>query len=98
MGVSTPSYPSFNISSDKFRAGSTTAYSKCSGFVKQIIENLPFKPWRCIKASFYTPENRLNFPTTNGFRMNIFMKLVYQYIVIFFIRYKPRIATAIRGL
>ena len=44
----------------------------------------PFKPSRCIKASFYIPENRLNFPTTKGFRMDISMKLVYQYMVIFF--------------
>ena len=28
------------------------------------------------KASFYIPENRNNFPTTRGFRMKIFMKLV----------------------
>ena len=37
-----------------------------------------------MKASFYIPENRLNFPTTKGFRMNIFMKLVYQYMTTFF--------------
>ena len=24
----------------------------------------PFKPSRCLKASFYIPENRLSFPTT----------------------------------
>ena len=40
----------------------------------------PLKPSRCIKASFYIPENRLNFPTTKGFRK----KLAYQYIAIFF--------------
>ena len=36
-----------------------------------------------IKASFYIPENRLNFPTTKvtkGFRTKISMKLVYQYV------------------
>ena len=44
----------------------------------------PFKPLRCIKASFYISENRLNFPTTRGFIMTISMKLVYQYMVIFF--------------
>ena len=44
----------------------------------------PFKPSRCIKASFYIPENRLNFPTTKSFRMKISMKLVYQYMGIFF--------------
>ena len=32
----------------------------------------PFKPSRCIKASFYIPENRLNFPTTKGFSMKIY--------------------------
>ena len=43
-----------------------------------------FKPWRCIQASFYIPENRLNFPITKGFRTKISMKLVYQYMTIFF--------------
>ena len=37
-----------------------------------------------MQASFYIPENRLNFPTTKGFRTNIFMKLAYQYMAIFF--------------
>ena len=44
----------------------------------------PFKPSRCIKASFYIPENRLNFAIIKGFRMNISMNLAYQYMVIFF--------------
>ena len=44
----------------------------------------PFNPSRCIKASFYIPENILNFPTTKGFSMKIPMKLVYQYMAIFF--------------
>ena len=43
-----------------------------------------FKPSRCIRASFYIPENTLNFLTTRGFRMKISMKLVYQYMAIFF--------------
>ena len=47
------------------------------------IHLLPFKPPRCIKASFYVPENILNFPTTKGFITKISMKLVYQYVVIF---------------
>ena len=34
-----------------------------------------FKPSRCIKTSFDIPENRLNFPTTDGFRREISMKL-----------------------
>ena len=42
------------------------------------------KPSRCITVSFYIPENRLNFPTTKGFRTKISMKLVHQYMVIFF--------------
>ena len=42
----------------------------------------PFKPSRCINASFYIPKNRLNFPTTKVFRTKISMKLVYQYITI----------------
>ena len=67
----------------------------------------PFKSARYIKASFHIPENRLNFPTTKGFRTKISKKLVCQYMTIFFnfhslqiifIHYKSRIATAIRGL
>ena len=42
------------------------------------------KPSRCIKASFYIPENRLNFPTIRGFRTKISMQLVYLYMAIFF--------------
>ena len=75
-----------------------------------VVENAsqqPFKSSRCIKASFYIPENTLNFPTTEGFRTKIPMKLFYQYMAILFkfkphhiifIHYKSRIATAIRGL
>ena len=44
----------------------------------------PSKPSRCIKASFYIPENRPNFSTTKSFRTKISTKLVYQYIAIFF--------------
>ena len=44
----------------------------------------PFKPSRCIKASFYISENRTNFPTTKGFKTKILMKLVNQYMAIFF--------------
>ena len=42
------------------------------------------KPSRCIKASLNIHENRLNFPTTKGFRVKISIKLAYQYMVIFF--------------
>ena len=41
------------------------------------ISALPFRPSRCIKASFYSPENSLNCPTTKGFRTKISMELVY---------------------
>ena len=34
-------------------------------------------------ASFHIPENRLNFPTTKGFRTKISIQLVHQYIAIF---------------
>ena len=44
----------------------------------------PFKPSRCIRASFYIPENRLNFPTGKGVRMKIFTQLFYQYMAFFF--------------
>ena len=37
-----------------------------------------------MKASFYIPDNRPNFPTTKGFRTKVSMKLVEQYMVIFF--------------
>ena len=53
------------------------------GMVTPVITK-PFKPSRCIKASFYIPENTIDFPTTRGFRRKITMKLVYQYMVIFF--------------
>ena len=43
-----------------------------------------FKTSRCVKASFYIPEIKLNFPATRGLRMKISIKLVYQYISIFF--------------
>ena len=49
-----------------------------------IYEKIFIAPSRCIKSSYYIPENRLNNPTTKGFRMKISMKMVYQYIVIFF--------------
>ena len=44
----------------------------------------PFKPSRCIKASFYILENKPNSLTTEGFWMKIFTKLVYQHMAIFF--------------
>ena len=49
-----------------------------------LLVDWPFKPSRCIKASYYFPENKRNFSTNKGFRMKIFMKLDYQYIAIFF--------------
>ena len=44
----------------------------------------PFKPSGCIKASFYIPNDRRSFTTTKGSRTKISMKLVYQYMTIFF--------------
>ena len=67
----------------------------------------PFKLSRCIKASFYIPENRLYFPTTKGserkFPWNWFtntwqFSLVSKPHQIIFSHYKSGIATAIRGL
>ena len=64
----------------------------CGGSSRQttLVQRLlfagipPFKPSRCIKASFYIPENRLNFPATKGFMLKISLKLLYQYMTIFF--------------
>ena len=43
----------------------------------------PLSPHDALKHDFYIPEDRLNFPTTKGFRTKMSMKLVYQYITIF---------------
>ena len=64
--------------------GSEKLLQVCGGFKLDNLALKPFKPSRCIKASFYFPENRLNFPITKGFRMIFFIKLVYQYIAIIF--------------
>ena len=54
-------------------------------FIQQYFSALkPFKSSRCIKASFHILENRLNCPTTRAFRTKISMKLVYQYMAIFY--------------
>ena len=56
---------------------------------------------RCIQASFHIPENRLNFPTTKGFRTKISKKLVCQYMTIFFNFYthiKSSLSTTSREL
>ena len=44
----------------------------------------PLSPHDALKHHFTSQKNRLNFHTTKGFRMKISMKLVYQYMVIFF--------------
>ena len=44
----------------------------------------PFEPSRGIKASLYILENRLNFPITKGFRINVSIKLFCQYMAILF--------------
>ena len=54
-----------------------------SSFSSSLIYK-PFKPYRCVKASFYITENRLDFPTTKGFRTKIPTKFVYQFMAIFF--------------
>ena len=61
-----------------------TALSHAPLYIKFNKPGRPFKPSRCIKASFYIPENRLNCPTLKGFRTKISMNLVHQYIVIDF--------------
>ena len=45
---------------------------------------LTLSPLSPHDASFYIPENRLNFPITKGFRTKISIQLVYQYMAIFF--------------
>ena len=45
----------------------------------------PLSPHDALKHHFTSLKNRLNFPTTKAFRMNISMKLVYQCMVIFLI-------------
>ena len=54
-----------------------------SRFVVDEDDNGKFRLER-VKASFYIPENRLNFPTTKGYRTKISMQLVYRYMAIFF--------------
>ena len=44
----------------------------------------PLSPQDALKRHFTSLKNILNFPTTRGFRTKISMKLVYQYITIFF--------------
>ena len=43
-----------------------------------------FNPLSPHDASFYIPENRLDFPITMGLKLKISMKLVYQYMAVFF--------------
>ena len=72
------------------------------GFYGFFLNITAFKPSRCIKASFYIPENRLNFPTTRAFSMKIPMQVVYMQVVkphqVIFRHYKSRTVTAIWGL
>ena len=67
-----------------FTAERTLAVCNIEIVTFNIRQFYPFGPSRWIKASFYIPENRPNFPTTNGFQIKISMKLVEQYMVIFF--------------
>ena len=75
--------------------------AQCNG--TQLI--WPFKSSRCMKALFYIPENRPDFPTTEGFYKENFHETFFQYFSwimhpfqAIFIHYKPGIATTIRGL
>ena len=43
-------------------------------FIRGGVGKGRVKPSRCIKASFYIPENRPNFPTTKGVRREITRK------------------------
>ena len=43
----------------------------------------PLSRHDALKHHFYMYENILNFPTTDGFKTKISMKLFYQYVVIF---------------
>ena len=63
----------------KFQVPGTSS----SEISKEVKKYNPLCPHDAL-ASFYIPENRLNFPTTKGFRTKISMKLVYQYVVILF--------------
>ena len=64
--------------------GMKSVFNPCPATPVSIRFQADFKPSRCIKASFYIPENRLNFLTTNVFRTKISMKLTSQYVAIFF--------------
>ena len=65
-----------------FAAGNVFSASMLDTLLYQV--NWPFKSSRCIKASFYILEIRLDFPTTRGFMMKISLKLFYKYMEIFF--------------
>ena len=47
---------------------------------KRRNNHYPFKSSRCIKASFYIPENTLNLPTTSGFRTKISMTISLNFL------------------
>ena len=51
---------------------------------EQIFSFNPLSPHDALKHRFASLKNRINFPTTKGFRMNIPMKLVYQFMTFFF--------------
>ena len=70
-------------SAGQISAAPTSArYCTCiSGWYTSF--SYPFKPPRCIKASFYITVYRL-FRTTRGFIIKISLKLFYQYMAIFF--------------
>ena len=79
-------------SSRDIRLSKQAAFTKAQGPPPAIFQAnqpmmaylKPFKTSRCIKASFHISENTIYSPTTKGFRREISMKLVYQYMAIFF--------------
>ena len=52
-----------------------------------------FQPSRCIKASFYIPENTPDFPTTRGFRMQISITNTMVIFFIFFTHFQSSSST-----
>ena len=66
----------------------TSAEELCSVSSKSLLyvtfqHKWSVNPLSPHDASFCIPVNRLNFPRTKDLRMQISMKLVYQYMVIF---------------
>ena len=52
-------------------------------FIGRLNHCYPLSPHDALKHHFTSLKNRLNFPTTKGFRRKISIQLFYQYITIF---------------